>query len=249
MRKAMLYGVATIILLWVAKETLTAPDQTQTTGKVKEIAARPTEKFVALKMAEVKWPKEKKVKPKQPSPTPKPALKPKTPKPPKATSQGRPARGNQNGGYNIVGDFQCSVHAYLQHMRRQGAMVVIYDGQKKRFWELNASGTPIPIRKLSGRYSPQTRRLTDDYPDKASLISSVTAKYGQGNYEILLLIPEALDQQIKISIETIIKKRVTLSQLTAVHLTYRQEGSAFTASIDWGLVNGKKVSIGQSITI
>ena len=249
MKKAILCGVAVFILLWAAKLAMTPTEQAKTKETLKEIAVPPPEKFVSLKVAEVKWPKEKKTKPKQPSPTPKPKIKTKSPKPPTAAGRSNPHGGNKNGGYNIVGDFQCPVEAYLQHMRRQDAMVVIYDGQKKRFWELTVSGTPRPIDKLSGRYSPQTRRLTEDHPDRTGVIDSVTAKYGQGNYEILLLIPEALDRQIKASIETILQKRFKLSHLTAVHLTYRQAGGVLIASIDWGLVNGKKVPVGQSITL
>jgi hypothetical protein len=244
-RKAILYGVGTLLLVLALMIAPKSETETSTHNMQKQTPIANPEKYVKLQLADVKWPSEKKKRTKKP----KSAKKTKARSKASPKSKGVNANGNQNGGYNIVGDFNCTVSEYLQYMRQKGALVVVYEKRKKRFWELTRAGMAVPVDKLHGRYSPQTRRLTDDYPEKERIVALINSRYGPGNYEILLLMPEALDQHIKTSLEKIVRQHTRLSKLTAVHLTYRKSGSGFIATVDWGLADGKKIPIGQNIRI
>jgi hypothetical protein len=250
MRKTMIYMIGALVLLWAGKFITTTRETTTLANKTPTKVTVAQEKYIALRTAPVKWPAESKAKASKPKQPRKSSRKSKPPVAASAKNTTGKATGKTGGGgYNIVGQFNCPVDAYLDHMRRRQALVVVYDGRKKRLWELTASGTTFPIDKLPDRYSPQTRRLTDDFPNRSTVLATINTQYGPSNYEILLLVPEELDRHIKESIETIMKQHAQLSQLTAVHLTYHQNGAGFTATVDWGLVNGRRVAIDQTFLL
>ncbi|OAQ20612.1 hypothetical protein [Thermosulfurimonas dismutans] len=110
-------------------------------------------------------------------------------------SSGKRVLGNRSNEPVIVAEYGLPFEKYLEYMRRLGAQVVVYDVEKGRFvCSILLDGTLLPNPSLKG-YSPRARRLTSDFPNREQVFQQVRELFGPGDYEILLLLPQEVEER------------------------------------------------------
>ncbi|RKX25190.1 MAG: hypothetical protein DRP47_10170 [Candidatus Zixiibacteriota bacterium] len=206
-----------------------------------------------IQIADVKWPSEQKKKtvPKQKAHK---NMKPhkivhteiSTPKP---SQSNKVATAGNTEGFDIIGQFDCSVEFYLNTMRRQGALTVVYENQSKKFYALSSDRSLTIIDQFPAGYSALARQLTEDYPGASTIISSATARWGSGHYDILLLLPQSMEKKLGQSLTRILASRVTPETVSTVYVQYRQSGTELLMHIDRIHVGDRQLVVNQTIRI
>lgn len=215
---------------------------------VKKEKAEPSE----VKVEAVNWPDEKPV-PRKPKPRP---AKPQTKTvkretapamPPKTAVE--PAGQASHEGFDILGRFECSVEDYLRVMRSRGALVVAYDHLKQRFLGISANDELSVLKGFPAGYSSLTRRLTDDYPKSHHLLERVAVRWGPGTYDILLILPQALDRQLEQNIRQSLKGLVPVEQVSRVDVSYRSSREGLVMYLESAYLGAKSIPIGQTLPL
>jgi len=184
-------------------------------------------KAVKIEIANIIWPE--KVKKQSSSPV-------KTKK--------RPSKGQGQ----IVGKFTCDVQFYITQMKKKGAKLILYERRNGKLYELLGQKNLIPINRMNKSYSQTSRRITDDYPDALKIINDAEKLYGPGRYEIILLIPDALEKELKNNLTQIAikKNKINLNQVSTFFISYKNQNSQLAIKLEKVLVGDHKFDINQT---
>jgi hypothetical protein len=189
------------------------------------------ERAMKVKVANIAWPE--KVK-KQPPPT----VKIKT----KAKKKAYKGQGQ------IVGKFACDIKFYINQMEKKGAKLVLYERKNGKLYEISDQQELAEISRMDKSYSQTSRRITDDYPDALKIINNAEKLYGPGRYEIILLIPDILEIELKQHLAqiTIQKNKVKLNQVSSFFISYTNQNSQLAIKLDRILVGEHMLYVNQT---
>ncbi len=127
----------------------------------------------------------------------------------------------KSGGPALVASYLLPVDRYLEWARSRGGMLVLYDVKAGRIvCRIEADGS-FAVNFQNNDFSARARRLTADYPQESAILHQAKKRFGRSSYEILLLLPSALDDKFNLQIKQIIestKKRY--DSVVAVRLSY-----------------------------
>lgn len=176
----------------------------------------------------------KKEKQKQPTKqTPPPTQKAKVQKAShKMDSQmGRGKSGNADP--MILARYDLPISQYLAHMRSMGAQVGIWDRYAKRFACGVATDGRFTSRVRQDGMSVRARILTKDFPNSRALLDKVTKLFGVGDYEILLLNPQGIDEKFYNNIYRFIREAGKNPQdIASVHVVYKSAAKGLAVSVE-----------------
>jgi len=137
--------------------------------------------------------------------------------------------GKEKGGFapNLVAEYEMPVKEYLLYMESKGGRVLVYDKVKDGFvFEIKGEDALVAPSDIS-RMSHRSRRLTSDFPKSKEILAKVEESFGKGNYEILLLLPDNLEESIYENISRLIKKQgLNPEDVAAVFIEYRNNKSS-----------------------
>lgn len=142
-------------------------------------------------------------------------------------SSGKKVLGNRSNEPVIVAEYGLPFERYLEYMRRLGAQVVVYNVEKGRFvCSILPDGTLLPNPSLKG-YSPRARRLTSDFPNRERVFQQVRELFGPGDYEILLLLPQEVEERFFREIEKAIRKlEYNFRDILLVRIKYEENSES-----------------------
>ena len=148
------------------------------------------------------------------------------------SSSGKKVLGNRSNEPVIVAEYGLPFERYLEYMRRLGAQVVVYDVEKSRFvCFILPDGTLLPNPSLKG-YSPRARRLTSDFPNRERIFRQVWELFGPGDYEILLLLPQKVEERFFREIEKAVRKLgYELREVLSIRIKYEEDTKNLLAKI------------------
>ena len=152
------------------------------------------------------------------------------------------------GNVQIVGKFACDVRFYIDQMQKKGAKLVLYERGKGKLYGISEQNELTKIDRIDKTYSQTSRRITDDYPNTVKIINKAEKIYGPGHYEIILLIPDTLEKELKqtlVRIATRINK-VKSDQINTFFVRYRKQNSQLAIELDKVLVGERKFDVGQT---
>lgn len=175
----------TLAYLTIQLDTIIAPTP-PTPEPGKEEKTKEEEKKPVFIPIEVVTEQPKQVEKKEPvkSPTPQPA---------QFSEESDNATGDQDPA--VLATYKISIKHYLQFMIKNGAKIGLYDSSKAKFvCSIDTAGNfHKRFRKIG--MSPRARRITNDFPFNQSVIKKAAKQYGPSSYEILLLIPQDMDDR------------------------------------------------------
>lgn len=155
-----------------------------------------------------------------------------------------------NGGpVSIVGDFACDKSFYLQVMREQGALLVLYDKDKKLYYELLPDETTLKLQKLPSYFSRSARRLTQDYPNAQQIIAREKRRRGGSSFEILMLWPVALETKVENFIHRALSATGVSERPEKAWVRYRQQGGQLIIDLEQVLTAVGKTKIHQNLIL
>lgn len=147
---------------------------------------------------------------------------------------------------DIFAGYEMPVEEYIQYMRSKGGRVLVYDNIKDllvcAITEEGVLVRPSDISNMSHR----SRRLTTDFPESKEIFKKVESRFGTGSYEILLLLPNSLEESIRSSIARIVhEKGLRIEDISTVFVTYTGNSKYVTLFIEkvsgsFGIRNIKK---------
>lgn len=142
-------------------------------------------------------------------------------------------KGKEGSTPNIVAGYEMPVNEYLSYMESKGSKVLVYDKTKDRIVCEILEKERLAIPSDIGKMSHRSRRLTDDFPHSREVLSKVEERFGQGNYEILLLLPNGLEESVYENIKRIIKgKGLNMEDIATVFVVYRRNTSAISVFVE-----------------
>ncbi len=248
-------GLAVVLLLIIAYQfsqlRITPTIVLQAKQPLSPTVVPKTGQHIPVELAAVSWPSEPIKKPVVPKPKKKVQPQKRQPqKIAKKTEAGssRPA-GKTGEGFDVVGQFECSIDFYLKIMRQQGALVVAYENQHKRLISISPTEELSLLDRFPAGYSPLTRRITDDYPEAHRVLVQVAQRWGKGSYDILLVLPQSLELRIDQNLKRILDRRFPLPQITKVHVRYQRSGAHLVMFVERVSMQNKSFPIGSSIEI
>lgn len=187
-------------------------------------------------------------------PEPKPEAKPK-PKPPPvkpkkaepaAKKENKPGSGKQaNSGLNVVGRFDCSVTFYLEVMMREGARLLLYEQNGPHYYNIDWNGSILPLEGLEGDFAPIARNLTLDHPQAQEFIRTAEQLYGEGLYDVVLLIPSSVQGRIDRMVEQVVPSAGKVAGTVSVR--YQNSGGTLLVEFEEAVINGETVALNRRI--
>lgn len=188
---------------------------------------------VTFTVSKVEWYDPPAPQPPKPQPKARPAkvepprpAQPSQAEPAKAAGSGAKAAA-KGGGLNIIGSYACSFDFYLLKMQSAGARVAVYDSAAGRIFIADGGGGLRESRSIPRNYSQATRRITAHHPGAGRLIREVAAQYGEGIYDIILLVPERLESRLRD-----IAQGGGAPRGGNVRITYAEKGGALWVVVD-----------------
>ena len=230
--------VISAFILQIKKERRNVITSNPEKSEVSNVSNEWVEVPVSIVVEEVKPEPEKEVKPakksvkaKTPAELRKETVKKNSPakeRPPENNNSGsgKPSAGEK--GFNLLAQYMMPVDRYLKAMSKKGGKVIIYDTQKRSVVSrVNVfSGTLIGDTDTSNM-SVRGRRITEDYPGAAEVLHEVETLYGPGIYEVILLLPEKLDEYIHETVKREVKAQgIDLMKVTSATLQFRASGES-----------------------
>lgn len=248
-------GLAVFLMLFIAYQfsqvRISPAIDLTVKPSVKPTVAQSVRQNIPVEVAAVKWPSEPEkgpeiIKPKKPVPAKKkqPVKNSK-----KFETEKSGNAGKSGAGFDVVGQFECPVDFYLSAMRRQGALVVAYENQRKQFIAISPQGDLTLLERFPAGYSPLTRRISDDYPDAQKVLSLAAQRWGRGVYDILLVLPQSLELQIEQKLKQILAGRVSVKDVTKVYVRYRRSGAQLVMHVEQVRIHSDSFPIEQNIEI
>lgn len=139
-------------------------------------------------------------------------------------SSGKKVLGNRSNEPVIIAEYGLPFGRYLEYMRRLGARVVVYDVERSRFLcSILPDGTLLSNPSLKG-YSPRARRLTSDFPNRERIFQRVSQLFGPGDYEILLMLPQEVDERFEKELKEIVESLgYSLRDVLSVKIRYEED--------------------------
>lgn len=162
------------------------------------------------------------------------------------------ANGKTSGGTepNLFARYEVPVASYLTFMRTRGSKVLVYSKRESRVICEILEGGVITSASGINNLSHRSRRITDDFPDRNKVLEKVISRFGQGSYEIVLLLPYELEDSLYGNIAKIIQEKgLSREDLVTVFMVYRGNGSSISVYIE--KVAGKfgVSEIGETFTL
>ncbi len=167
-------------------------------------------------------------KPEEQTPPPK---KQEPPQKKSASEDNNDQEGNSDPA--VLASYNMPVAEYLRFMVRQGAQPGLYN---------SSSGEFICIIDPRGRFgrdikqngmSSRARRITSDFPGGRVILKRAVKQFGPAKYEILLLIPENMDDRFYRNIKQIISKTGKgQKDVTLIRVTYAGSSSAIKVNVN-----------------
>jgi len=219
--------IAAICILFVKSGNLTGADKSSEDKNTKAQALKQKTPEIMMPLSVIV--KEAAPPPKAPEIKKAPPEKKKAVKKSSAVKEAHAGDGKEKGGFapNLVAEYEMPVKEYLLYMESKGGRVLVYDKVKDGFvCEIKGEGTLVAPSDIS-RMSHRSRRLTSDFPKSNEILAKVEASFGKGNYEILLLLPDNLEESIYENINRLIKKQgLNPEDVVAVFIEYRNSKSS-----------------------
>ncbi|MBO06289.1 MAG: hypothetical protein CMI58_04555 [Parcubacteria group bacterium] len=138
------------------------------------------------------------------------------------TLKNREAKRNTNNGYNLLAKYKMPVEKYLRIMKDKGGIIVVYATDREGIvCELDPVSNRLISKPDTSEMSIRGRRITGDYPGSSHVIKKAETLYGRGSYELILLLPNDLDNLIydKVS-DAIVDQGLTVGSVTSVELEF-----------------------------
>lgn len=137
------------------------------------------------------------------------------------------SKGKGESAPNLIAEYEMPIKEYLLYMESKGGRVLVYDKVKDGFvCEISGEDMLIAPSDIS-RMSHRSRRLTSDFPRNKEILAKVEESFGKGNYEILLLLPDKLEESIYENISNLIKEQgLNPEDVAAVFIVYRNDKSS-----------------------
>lgn len=236
MRHVLLYsgGLLLFIFVFILSHYL-APDYSNDIV-IKKIPSekkehKEPENAVTVKVASIAWPQKAKDQS-------HPPVKKKTKTKEKALK----------GQGQIVGIFACDIKFYITQMKKKGAKLVLYERGKGNLYEISDKQELAAMKRMDKSYSQTSRRITDDYPEALKIINNAEKLYGPGHYEIILLIPDVLEKELKQHLARITsqKNNIDLNQVSTFFISYKNQNSQLAIKLDKVLVGKRKYDVNQT---
>lgn len=144
-----------------------------------------------------------------------------------ATKDGK---GNSQGneGFNLLASYEIPVEKYLLMMRAKGARVVVYDTDREAVvCEVRGNALTDGAPDISNM-SMRGRRITDDYPQSRQILIMAEKIHGSGSYDLILLLPQELDELIYNKVARIIAENgIKVNNVMSVMLEFLNEGGNY----------------------
>lgn len=153
------------------------------------------------------------------------------------------------GPVSIIGEFDCEKGFYLKAMRKQGALLVLYDSHQRHYFELFPDGTSRVLQSLPSHFSRAARRLTQDYPDAQQVIARQKQLWGRSSLEILMLWPVSLETKVENFIRLALSGSGIKGRPEKAWVRYRQQGDQLVIDLEQVLTAVGKVPLHQSLVL
>ncbi len=159
-------------------------------------------------------------------------------------SSGKKVLGNRSNEPVIIAEYGLPFEKYLKYMRRLGAQVVVYDVEKGRFvCSILPDGTLLPNPSLKG-YSPRARRLTSDFPNRERVFQQVRELCGPGDYEVLLLLPQEVEERFLRKIKKALESfGYSWRDVLSVKIKYSEDTQGLEIILKEIFTSGKRVML------
>lgn len=154
------------------------------------------------------------------------------------------------GAPNLFAGYEMPVKDYLASMRSKGAKVFVYSNSSDRLvgevLEDGSLASPSGTEGLSRR----SRRLTEDFPGGREVLTMAEERFGPGGYEILLLLPEKLEEAINENVAGIIDRAgLGMDDVTTVFMAYRGDGFGVSVHVEKAAGTFGVRQIGESFSL